>query len=47
MRSGKKIKYKPQENYNPLPKNGHKRSIKSRDNKEGFQNDDRAQFLIG
>ena len=36
MRSGKKIKYKPQDDYTG-PKNGRKKSIKSRDNKEGFQ----------
>lgn len=39
MRSGKKIKYKPQGDYNSGPENGRKKSIKSRDNKEGFQND--------
>ena len=39
MKSDKKIKYKPQENYNPGLKNGRKTSMKSRGNKEGFQNE--------
>ena len=37
MRSNKKIKYKPQENYNSGAKNGRKNSIRS--NKVDFQID--------